>query len=813
MKLQAKILLTLFPLVVIPLFLLGWIAYKEIRTNAEQQSLETLRILSDDSSKLIGSKLDQFKTLAEGLARSRVVQRFTDTKNIYEKYNVVLPAMIDSLEDQAELTPELIYVRFRNDRGEQIVSIPEGAAGRSKLALNTPVHKSTRFLRIDASTTPPTYIYSIALQNATENTTQNTDVGSVSGYLEIAARLDVIDDVIDQANRENLGHVFFTDQHGRLLRDASSLDLNATQMLPEIDPYLNNEMTVMPEKIRFLDQNVYLIGHPIQDTMHMFSLLPEQQIISSSRNYYERMLGIIGISVFLFTALGFLAVRYLLIRPLNELGKAAQDIGEGNLSFKLDIKNKDELGELATSLKEMSRNLRQSNEQIRYFAYHDSLTKLPNRLMFGEYLNHALAHAIRHNQALALMYLDLDDFKVINDTLGHQAGDEVLMELSKRLAECLRAEDYLSRSDHKPSGSKSETETVARLGGDEFIIFLPNIRNPYEAATVAKRVLDALAVPFAVENRQLHVSASIGITTFPKDGTDAETLIKNADMAMYHAKDKGKNAYSYYQESMNIAAFERLNLQNELRQALSRKEFILHYQPQVNMQTGGIVSVEALIRWQHPDKGLIRPDRFIPLAEQSELIVPIGEWVINSACEQAKKWRDQGHTDICVSVNVSAAQLHRHDLREVLEEALTRHDVPPHALEIELTETAISTSEETVSKTLTAIKSLGVRIAMDDFGTGYSSLSYLSKLPIDKIKVDRSFVQHITEDSRAPIISAILAMAHSLDLPVTAEGVELQAQIDFLRDKGCGMIQGFLVSHPVEAEVISQMLNENTVLT
>lgn len=807
MKLQAKILLTLFPLVVIPLFLLGWIAYEEIRSNAEVKALETLRILTEQTGKNIDNEIEQYQVLAESLARSGIVDQFTQTKNIYEKYNVVLPDLIETLQNQIELTPELLYVRFRNAKGDQIVSVPEGAASKSSLPLATPAHKAGMFSRLDTTTTPPTYIYSTSLHLAQGDAAEKPPV---NGYLELAARMNVIDSVIEQASREKLGQVFFTDQTGKLIRSGTDFQLDSADILPKLENFLTGENAMMPERISILNEQLYVIGQPIKNTLIMFSLLPEQQIIATSRNYYQRMLGIIGISVFLFTALGFLAVRYLLIRPLNELGKAAQDIGEGNLAFKLDIKNNDELGELATSLKEMSRNLRQSNEQIRYFAYHDSLTKLPNRLMFGEYLNHALAHAVRHNQALALMYLDLDDFKVINDTLGHQAGDEVLMELSKRLAECLRADDYLGRSNQNQNISKSETETVARLGGDEFIIFLPNIRSPYEAATVAKRVLDSLAIPFAVENRQLHVSASIGITTFPKDGTDAETLIKNADMAMYHAKDKGKNAYSYYQESMNVAAFERLNMQNELRQALSNKEFILHYQPQVDMQSGKIVSVEALIRWQHPEKGLVRPDRFIPLAEQSELIVPIGEWVIQTACAQAKIWHDLGHKDLCVSVNVSAAQLHRHDLREILEQALNKYQIPAHALEIELTETAISTSEETVTRTLTAIKALGVRIAMDDFGTGYSSLSYLSKLPIDKIKVDRSFVQHITEGSHAPIISAILAMAHSLELPVTAEGVELQAQIDFLKDKGCGLIQGYLISQPVEAVLITQMLDQKT---
>ena len=808
MKLQAKILFILAPIAVIPLLLVGWITYSEITNNTREHALETLEVLSEETSKNLKIRIEDTEDVAKILTNSKLLDKFIQSTNIYEKYNVLMPNLVDIFEHYMVVYPEIVAVRVRNTSGSDILNVPE----KSEVALaNIKIDKSSLHSNatshIYSDDQQPLFIHTIKLY---KDSVAVDHKKSLFGYLEIISSLESIDTVIEKSFIEKYGVIFFTDRFGNIIRDASDLGLTETQELPEIKDLIKNNKELAPQELSFQGHVAYIQGQKAHQNLYLFSMLTHQQITENSDSYFNRMASIVGLSMLLFAVLSFLTIKYLLIKPLQQLGSVAQEIGRGNLDFTLEINNKDELGELSSSLKEMSNNLRQSNEQIRYFAYHDSLTKLPNRRMFGEYLTHALAHARRRDQSLALMYLDLDDFKVINDTLGHQAGDAVLSELSSRLSDCIRAEDYLA---HPATTRRSETETVARLGGDEFIIFLPNINSPLEAANVAERVLDSLAIPFRVENRDLHVSASIGITTYPKDGNDVETLIRNADMAMYHAKEQGKNAYSYYQESMNVAAFERLNLQNEMRQALTKNEFILHYQPQVDLKTGEIISVEALIRWQHPEKGLVAPDRFIPIAEQSELIVAIGEWVIQEACRQVKIWHEEGHTDLCVSVNASAAQLHRHDLKEVIQDALLSNILPAKALEIELTETTISNSEEIVFETLTAIKSLGVGIAMDDFGTGYSSLSYLGKLPIDKIKVDRSFVKDITsETTHAPIISAILAMANSLELPVTAEGVELQAQIDFLRDKGCGLIQGFLISHPVSAGEISQLLLDKTPL-
>ncbi|MCA1851082.1 MAG: EAL domain-containing protein [Beggiatoa sp.] len=498
-------------------------------------------------------------------------------------------------------------------------------------------------------------------------------------------------------------------------------------------------------------------------------------------------------------AVAFLLLRALLTRRLRVLQQAAGELGRGNVLVPIEVEARDELGDLAQSLRTMGHHLRQWSEQIRYFAYHDSLTKLPNRLMFGEYLKRALARAKRGQRTLALLFVDLDDFKHINDTLGHAAGDQVLIEFSQRLLHCLREEDYVGRTDP----ASEEGDTIARLGGGEFTIRLPDIEDAFQAATVAERVIAATAPPFWYRGQELHIGASIGIALYPSDGVQAETLIKNADMAMYHAKAKGKNTYQYYRERMNVAAVRRLSLETALRKALEREGFEVYFQPELGLASGRIVAVEALIRWRHPEDSLVLPGQFIMVAEETGLIVPIGQWVLLAMCRQAAAWRDAGIAGLTVAVNVSSVQFMRQELPEVCEEALREARLCPTALEIEVTETALIRVEQPVVRQLPAIKELGIAIAMDDFGTGYSSLGYLRRFPIDKLKIDRSFVAGVTtEAGDAAICSAILAIAKNMGLTVTAEGVERPAELEFLRERGCRLIQGNIVSPAVPASAI-----------
>ncbi len=417
---------------------------------------------------------------------------------------------------------------------------------------------------------------------------------------------------------------------------------------------------------------------------------------------------------------------------------------------------------------------------IRHMAFYDTLTNLPNRVLFDEYLRHALALATQHHTALAVLFVDLDRFKLINDALGHHTGDLLLEAVPQRLLGCVRPGD-----------------TVARMGGDEFTVLLPNITSTDDAALVAQRLLDALTAPFTIGGHELFVSASIGISVFPADGGDAETLLKHADTAMYRAKEGGRSGYQFYTPAMNAATHKQHQLEQRLRRALERDEFRLVYQPRIDPHTGALLGAEALLRWQHPEFGLIGPADFIGVAEDTGLIMPIGLWVLRTACQQAKAWRQTG-APLRMAVNLSARQFQHTNLAAQVAAVLADTGLPAHALELEITESMAMHNAERTVVVLRALKELGVHLSVDDFGTGYSSLSYLKQFDVDTLKIDRGFVCDLPHDSA--IAEAVLALAHSLGMSVTAEGVETEEQLAFLQQHNCDEVQGFLIGKPVPAD-------------
>jgi diguanylate cyclase (GGDEF)-like protein/PAS domain S-box-containing protein len=422
-------------------------------------------------------------------------------------------------------------------------------------------------------------------------------------------------------------------------------------------------------------------------------------------------------------------------------------------------------------------------EQIEFQAYHDALTGLPNRRLFRDRLTIALAHARRLKRPLAVMFLDLDRFKVVNDTLGHSVGDELLKAIGLRLQASLREED-----------------SIARMGGDEFTVLLADLKSSEQAAKIALKVLDTIAQPLQIEGTELFITTSIGIALFPNDGETAEVLLANADHAMYRAKDAGRNSYQMFTPAMNSRALERLSLENDLRHAIDRGELVLHYQPQINIATGRLTGCEALIRWNRPGYGLVGPGAFIPIAEESRLIVPIGEWVLREACRQAREWQSDGEPGFRMAVNLSPRQFQHSDLQQVIASALEESGLAPGDLELEITESLAMQNTTRTIGTLHRLREMGVQIAIDDFGTGHSSLNYLRSFPIDSVKIDQEFVQAI-EPSAADraIVSAVIGMARGLRLRVTAEGVETERQLEFLREQGCEDVQGFLFGEPVPA--------------
>jgi diguanylate cyclase (GGDEF)-like protein len=435
---------------------------------------------------------------------------------------------------------------------------------------------------------------------------------------------------------------------------------------------------------------------------------------------------------------------------------------------------------------------RRADQRIQILANYDNVTGLPNRNLLHDRLTQAINFARRYEKMVGVLFIDLDNFKTVNDSLGHQMGDRLLRQLGERLASCVR-----------------EADTVARLGGDEFIIAVTGLDHPDSLVFVAEKVLDSFSIPFMLDEHELFISASIGIAVFPKDGENETTLLKNADSAMYHAKDRGKRHFQFYASEMNQKAQERLSLTNDLHYALKRDEFLLHYQPQIDMKSGKIIGVETLIRWQHPQLGLVSPAKFIPLAEETRLILPIGEWILHAACSQAAEWQQQGYK-LSVAVNLSPMQVEEDGLLELVENTLRKTGMDPKYLELELTENILIQRPETVYKVFRQLRAQGVRLAIDDFGTGYSSLNYLSRLPIDKLKIDKSFIPDIANDPNdRSIVEAIISMAHSLHLKAIAEGVESEDQAEFLRRLNCDEAQGYLFGKPVPGDELAAMLADH----
>ena len=432
--------------------------------------------------------------------------------------------------------------------------------------------------------------------------------------------------------------------------------------------------------------------------------------------------------------------------------------------------------------------------RMSYLAQHDSLTDLPNRILLNDRLTQFMALAKRHHQKLALLFLDLDRFKHVNDSLGHSVGDRLLQSVAARLLACVRGSD-----------------TVSRQGGDEFVVLLSEMTHAKDAAIIAEKVLLALAKPYNIERHELHLTASIGIVTYPDDGTDAEVLMKNADVAMYHAKAAGRNNYQFFKAEMNFHAAERQSLENGLRHALEREEFVLYYQPKVHLATGSIVGAEALIRWRHPERGLVPPVQFIPVAEECGFVVPMGRWVLREACRQARVWQMSGLPTLRLAVNISAVELRAKDFVPHVRAIIAQTGLQPCDLELEITETFLMQDSNSTAAVLSELKALGVHLALDDFGTGYSSLSYVKRFPIDTLKIDQSFVRDIaTDPDDASIVSAVISMGASLHMRVVAEGIESRAQLEFLQTHGCPFGQGYLFSPPVVAREFTKLMSRST---
>ena len=493
-------------------------------------------------------------------------------------------------------------------------------------------------------------------------------------------------------------------------------------------------------------------------------------------------------------------LQQMISAPLLSLVGAMREVSASrNFAIRVLKPSSDEIGllydgfnEMLYEIEERDRILRKRQAHLQHLAHYDPLTRLPNRTLFYDRLAQALFHAERAKEAVTVIFIDLDHFKDINDTLGHRTGDLLLIEVAGRLSTVVRSCD-----------------TVARLGGDEFTVYAQNIENPENAALVAGKLISLFAAPFHLGDTEIYVTASIGVTMFPRDGNTVDELLMNADIAMYHAKACGKNGYRLFDKKLNERASERLTLLADLRLAVERDEFMLQYQPKVDLTSGKVTSVEALVRWMHPRMGLLAPEKFIRLTEENGLIVELTDWVMRTACTQAKAWQDANLPPIRVAVNLSPYHFNRQDVKQAVCSVLDATGLDASLLEIEITESALMQNDAYTCEVLAELRGLGVTISVDDFGTGYSSLSYLHRFPINTLKIDRTFIFNMTKSTEdRAIVTAIIAMAKSLNMQIVAEGVETVDQLEALKGQGCHEIQGFLISRPVNAEQVARFFTQ-----
>ena len=803
------------PVVVIFILAIGAVSFSMLRETTVEKAVGNSRSFLDDTAGRIQVLYDTATKDIELFSGSNLLENYLLTADEEVRYTLLQPTIIRLFSSYQKANPNYYEMRILQPDGYEdtrvvVADQPNTTEEEGDSEIFLAMHGAANdiFTRIFKNPDNDRFALLVSKRMLLRDPNLHpvSSPKKLRGYLVVTIDLNFIEKRLAEAGDEYGTTFQLFDRHGNMLFPAgahSSLAPLAHPLLHQLTEHVQRDT---PLEITDKQGTFLVLGRQVKDSLLLVARIPKKNLYASS-NRLGLAIGITTIcAMIIISALLYYLGRKMIVAPVIRLRNAATELGRGNLAITIDDSARDEIGDLARSFTEMSRNLQQSQEQIHRLAYHDFLTGLPNRVMFQDYLQRTLEGARRHNKLCALMFIDLDNFKRINDSLGHNLGDNLLRQVAERLVAIMRKSDLLTASFPNVG-----PDMIARLGGDEFTVLLNHITSQNDAAIVARRQLKVLSEPFMLDTYQVFVTVSIGITIFPHDSQNAEDLAKNADIAMYHAKNRGKNNFQYYSETMNSTALEHLTLEAELRTALEHNQFVLHYQPQVDAVTREIVGLEALIRWQHPEKGMIPPKYFIPVAEESGLIVPMGSWVMKSAVNQIKEWQEQGVPVVPISVNLSGLQFQSKEIYTIITSVLHASGVPRHYLKVELTESILLEAEEAAISMLLAIKETGVQICLDDFGTGYSSLNYLKRFPIDVLKIDRSFVMNITTDPKdAEICSAIIALAKCLNLSVVAEGVEARDQYEFLRDKGCDSIQGFYFFKPMSAAEIEKLLTVGT---
>jgi len=811
MRLQRQFNLVVVPLVVVPLLVLGVTAFNYLLESEQQKLMNAMATSVTSMRQKIDMNFSKIKANLELLATDGVMMRYGVIEDEYTRYKIYQAGLLARFKSYQEHFPIYEEIRFILVDGYEDThwgapnyhNINDDESTRSWYSRLPKKEGSTlNFIAANPDTGQQS-LYSfkpILLRNT--STEDASRPKTLRGFLATTITLEWLQRELESLLIDSTQHVAFMNGQGDKLFAFGDEKL-ATFTAQELG-------------IQLLDTSQGGIYQARENTLFGYSLVylvSEEVVFAKARRLALSIIIITLISIaFTLLVLLFL-LRYSMIRPLQALMSASQNIASGELNTSLPDLGCDELSDLSRSFNHMAKSLAASDEKIRFIAYHDSLTRLPNRRMFHYLLSNAIAASDRNNDKLALIFLDVDNFKTVNDSLGHDIGDMLLQQFAGRIGECLRDEDSVLAPDgiNEDQDDSVNQDLVARLGGDEFTVLLPQLKHATDASFVAQRIIKSMVKPFFVNDHHFKITTSIGITIYPDNGRKADELIKYADIAMYHAKSQGKNNFQFYSSDLNEAIADRIDRENELREAIENHQLSVYFQPQIVTSSGKIYGLEALVRWHHPTKGVISPLNFITLAEETGMIIELGTWVMYESCRIAKDWLQKGLLDFRISVNVSSRQFERQDVAQLVEDALRESGLGAQYLTVELTESVIMSSRDKNIATLSEIKEKGVKISLDDFGTGYSSLSYLRTFPVDTLKIDQQFIKDSETDREVrSIISAIVMMAHALGLDVVAEGVEGKDEFLYLQSINCDIIQGYYFSKPLphlEAEIY---IKENT---
>jgi len=783
MHLQAKLTLALLPLVSVPVLALGWLAWDNSGEELRRGALLALDMGAMESEQLISDQLAVARANLDLLAASPEVKRYAWTEDTRERHTLRQPSLLKRFHDYRRAYPAYEHLCYLLPDGSVDARAAPPGDRREHAAAFDPADLPATGVSFNAraDAADDTLLLFRRLTLSPSDSERAGEGARLLGYLALKISLEPIYRGMDALRLPESAHVLLATDDGTLLH-RSGHGAAGEQQSPALHAVLTDAGDPhVPDLVTLDGRRLLVRVEPVEGGLLAIALMPLSALFEPMLVLALKILGLTLLLGLLLAAALRGWLRKLVLVPLDELRHAARAIGEGELNPEIRVRSGDEIGLLAEDLRDMGERLGQYREQIEELAFHDQLTNLPNRRLIRELLADRLADAEATGELVAVLFLDIDNFKQINDNLGHAVGDRLLATFAARLS-----------GELDPEGLGLVTH-LARFGGDELLVVAESLRGADDAGNLASRILAATAEPFDLGEGQYVVTASIGVALYPRDAEDADGLIRCADLAMYRAKAVGRNAYRFFSADLNAKASERLLIEHRLRNALTAGHLCVHYQPIVALETGALVAFEALLRWTDPELGPISPARFVPIAEETGLIEDLGRWVLSAVCAQLADWRSAGRAPVPVAVNISPAHLQREGLAELLADLLRRHGLQAADLQLEITESVLIDLTATNTRRLQALTDLGIAIHIDDFGTGYSSINYLRRLEIDCIKIDRSFVANICErDEDRALVSAMIAMAQALSLSIVAEGIETAGQLELLRGLGCDLGQGYL---------------------